>query len=69
MHLKPLVAAAIMAAGALSTPVSTAIAEEDPTCLQKAIAECNKEFPPNDYYLIAIRGWCYIIHGAICAAT
>lgn len=68
MQLKPLVAAAIMATGALAAPVSLAVADEEPTCLQKAIEECNKDFPPGDYYNISIRGWCYMIRGAFCLA-
>lgn len=63
MHLKPLAVAALMAAGSLSAPIAPARADD---CLIDAVRECNAEFPPKDYYLIAIRGWCYSIHYAIC---
>lgn len=67
MHLKPLLAAALLAGGALASPVAPVRAEED--CTTQAVKDCNKEFPPSDYYLIAIRGWCYMVHIAICKAT
>jgi hypothetical protein len=67
MHLKPLAAAAMLAVGALASPVSPAVAEET-DCVTDAVRDCNKEFPPSDYYNIAIRGWCYMIHIAICKA-
>ena len=35
-------------------------------CLQEAVEECDEEFEPNDEKMVAIRGWCYIIRGAIC---
>ncbi|UCG87350.1 MAG: hypothetical protein JSW71_02045 [Gemmatimonadota bacterium] len=35
-------------------------------CLQEAVEECDKDFEPNDEKMVAIRGWCYIIRGAIC---
>lgn len=25
------------------------------------LAECDEDFPPNDIYLTAVRGWCYIL--------
>ena len=65
MHLKPLVAAALMAAGSLAAPVAPVRAD----CLIDAVRDCNEEFPPKDYYLIAIRGWCYSIHYALCKAV
>jgi hypothetical protein len=37
-------------------------------CLQGAVAECDEDFEPNDERMVAIRGWCYIIRGAICYA-
>ncbi len=38
-------------------------------CLKDAIASCDKDFPPSSKELIAIRGWCYIIRGGMCALT
>ncbi len=35
-------------------------------CLQEAVAECDKDFEPDDERMVAIRGWCYMIRGAIC---
>ncbi len=36
-------------------------------CLREAIDSCNDDFPGNDPYLIAIRGYCYLIRSAICS--
>ncbi|HVO34988.1 MAG TPA: hypothetical protein VMT21_05435 [Gemmatimonadales bacterium] len=38
-------------------------------CMEEAIADCDGRFPPSDYRLIAIRGWCYMIGTAICKAS
>lgn len=38
-------------------------------CMQEAVADCDARFPPSDYRLIAIRGWCYMIATGICAAS
>jgi hypothetical protein len=35
-------------------------------CLQEAVESCDDDFEPNDERMVAIRGWCYIIRGAIC---
>ena len=35
-------------------------------CLQQAVEECDEDFEGKSEYLIAIRGWCYMIRGAIC---
>jgi hypothetical protein len=35
-------------------------------CLQEAVEGCDQDFEPNDEKMVAIRGWCYIIRGAIC---
>jgi hypothetical protein len=26
-----------------------------------AVNSCNADFPPNNEYMVAIRGWCYLI--------
>ncbi len=36
-------------------------------CLSEAIAECDDDFPANDVYLTAARGYCYMIRAAICS--
>jgi hypothetical protein len=35
-------------------------------CLASEIDGCNEDFPNSSEYLIAIRGWCYLIRGAFC---
>ena len=35
-------------------------------CLQEAVEECDEDFESNDERMVAIRGWCYMIRGAIC---
>ena len=35
-------------------------------CLQEAVGECDEDFEPSDERMVAIRGWCYMIRGAIC---
>ncbi len=35
-------------------------------CLQLAVESCDEDFEPNDEKMVAIRGWCYMIRGAIC---
>ncbi|HEX9580733.1 MAG TPA: hypothetical protein VF970_06475 [Gemmatimonadales bacterium] len=36
------------------------------SCLTDTIGDCDGDFPNDSEYLIAIRGWCYIIRGAFC---
>jgi len=38
-------------------------------CTEEAIADCDARFPPSDWRLIAIRGWCYMIGTGICQAS
>jgi hypothetical protein len=38
-------------------------------CLQEAVEECDNDFEPDDERMVAIRGWCYMIRGAICYVT
>lgn len=35
-------------------------------CLVGSVNECNADFSPDSEYLIAIRGWCYIIRIGLC---
>jgi hypothetical protein len=35
-------------------------------CLDDVINECDDDFSADSEYLIAIRGWCYIIRSAWC---
>ncbi|MFQ5702695.1 MAG: hypothetical protein ACE5HT_01580 [Gemmatimonadales bacterium] len=35
-------------------------------CLQEAVYSCDQDFQGNEPETIAIRGWCYMIRGAIC---
>jgi hypothetical protein len=38
-------------------------------CMLEAVSECDERFPPSDYRNVSIRGWCYMISTAICAAN
>ncbi len=38
-------------------------------CMIEAVRECDERFPPSSYYLVAIRGWCYLISTGICSAS
>ncbi len=60
---------ALVSALALLGSVPAAKAEGWLQCAQQAIADCDRQFPPSDYRLIAIRGWCYMIGTAICKAS
>ena len=35
-------------------------------CAREAEESCDKAFPPNDWRLVAVRGWCYMIRTALC---
>jgi len=60
---------ALASALALLGAVPAAKADGLLKCVEAAIAECDKQFPPSDYYLVAIRGYCYMINTAICKAS
>lgn len=38
-------------------------------CANEAEGSCNEDFPPTDWRLIAIRGWCYTIRTALCVGS
>jgi len=38
-------------------------------CMIEAVSECDAQFPNNEYHLVAIRGWCYMIATGICSAS
>jgi len=60
---------ALVSALALLGSAPAARAEPLLKCVEQAIAECDARFPPSDYHLIAIRGWCYMIGTAMCKAS
>lgn len=60
---------ALVSALALLGSAPAARAEPLLRCMEQAIAECDARFPPSDYHLIAIRGWCYMIGTAMCKAS
>jgi hypothetical protein len=37
-------------------------------CLRQAVYTCDEDFDPDSEILVAVRGWCYMIRGAICFA-
>ena len=61
---KTILAGALALAGILGTARP---AHAD--CLSESVASCDSDFGgANNYYTIAIRGWCYIIRSGMCAA-
>lgn len=38
-------------------------------CANEAVASCDQDFPPNDWRLVAARGWCYMIRTAQCLGS
>ena len=60
---------ALVSALALLGSVPAAKADDLGKCLIEAVADCDRMFPPSDYYLVAIRGYCYMINTAICKAS
>jgi hypothetical protein len=65
MTMRNFLLAGALAAGALLATPSAARAD----CLNEAIESCDKDFGgASQKELIAVRGWCYIIRGGICAA-
>lgn len=38
-------------------------------CLEESIDSCNADFSGDDYFMVSIRGWCYIIRSSICAVA
>lgn len=59
---------ALVSALALLGSVPAARAQRLQKCVQESIADCDARFPPSDWRLIAIRGWCYMIGAGICRA-
>lgn len=53
----------------LSDPTEAVAQDKLLKCTIKAVAECNEEFSPDNEYMVAIRGWCYMIRTGICLAT
>jgi hypothetical protein len=60
---------ALVSVLALLGSVPAAKADSVLRCMEEAIGDCDARFPPHDYYLVAIRGYCYIIGTAICKAA
>lgn len=57
----------LMLVGALGTLAGPQPADAQlKGCLGEAIAECDARFPPENEFLVSIRGWCYIISWSIC---
>lgn len=66
MTIKHLALAGLTAAGSLAVPATPAAAGD---CVSDAVKSCDADFPPKDHYLIAIRGWCYLVRIALCPVT
>jgi len=67
--MKRTIYALVSALALLGSVPRPARAETLLQCTQEAITDCDARFPPHDYYLIAIRGWCYMIGTAMCKAA
>lgn len=65
-------AAGMVMAGMVATP-GPSIAEMQQKslvrCLNEAVQSCDADFEGNDVYMAAVRGYCYMIRGAICYAA
>ena len=59
-----LASALVATLGTLPSPQPADAAAGD--CLKYEIYGCNDDFPPDNEWLIAIRGWCYIIRTGLC---
>ncbi len=62
---------ALLLAGALAmlpNPTPADAREALTGCLNESISSCNGDFGGNSFYMVAIRGHCYWIRGAICYA-
>ena len=70
--MKQFIASALLAGMVVMLPsVSPADAkerEEDKLakCLAEAIAECDRDFDGNEIYVVAARGYCYMIRTGMC---
>jgi hypothetical protein len=49
---------------ALTLAANPGVARAD--CLTEAIQSCNADFPPNDWRMVSIRGWCYMYRLGAC---
>lgn len=70
--MKQLIASALLAGtvAMLSHPTPADAREKDKlaTCLAEAITECDEDFKGDEIYVMAARGYCYIIRTGICYA-
>ena len=67
--MKRLVVAALLAGGIAMLPNPTpADAQKGKldTCLHEAIESCDEDFDGNSIWVIAARGYCYIIRTGMC---
>jgi hypothetical protein len=58
-----LVLALTLAGGATPATAKTVV-----QCVIEAVRDCDARFPPSDRWLVAIRGWCYMISTGMCKA-
>lgn len=70
--MKQLIASALLAGtvAMLPHPTPADAREKDKlaTCLAEAIAECDEDFNGDEIYVIAARGYCYMIRTGMCYA-
>ena len=59
----------LLALAALAGRPAPAKAESLWKCMIEAVADCDARFPPSDYRMTSIRGWCYMITTGICTAS
>lgn len=63
--MKRTIFATVLALGALLGSPRSARAD----CVIEAVESCDRDFGgSNNYYTIAIRGWCYIARTGLCKA-
>ena len=70
--MKQLIASVLLAGTVAMLPnPSPADAREDDKlvkCLAEAITECDRDFDGNEIYVVAARGYCYMIRTGMCYA-
>jgi hypothetical protein len=63
MKLPSLLMSALLSGVALAAPVAPARAND---CVDEAIAQCDKRYPPDKPWLLSLRGYCYLILAGGC---
>lgn len=65
--------AGVLVAGAIGllpqpTPADAQTRESWVNCVNESVESCNRDFPGDSWYAMAVRGYCYAIRSGICKA-